>query len=419
MSQIELPDLRPRQIVAGTVTVIAIALAFWLLYRFHQVVIIFFAALVISTAIQPLTRRLHQYGLPRPVSVVVVYLFFLAGVAGLIWALAPVALSQITRLAATLPDLYADLRDGMLDSGSFFFWRLGITLPGELPLVGLAPLDSDDVTMAARQALDATSLLLKTIFVLVALLVLTFYWTLDGQRTIRSLLLWLPLSYRENVRSFLQEAEARVAAFITGQTILCFAIGAMALVAYWLLDLPYALGLAILTGVLELVPYLGPIMAAIPAIIVGYSVDPITAVWVLAVTTVIQQLEGNVLAPRVMRRSVGVHPMVTLLAMTAFGLLFGVAGALVAIPLAAVVQLFFELYIIARQDLPAGRDEVSVLRYDTQNLVQDIRKRIRHKDGAASGDSDQLEDSLEMIAASLDHLLAVSQQTTARDQATS
>jgi predicted PurR-regulated permease PerM len=419
MSQIELPDLRPRQIVAGTVTVIAIALAFWLLYRFHQVVIIFFAALVISTAIQPLTRRLHRYGLPRPVSVVVVYLFFLAGVAGLIWALAPVALSQITRLAATLPDLYADLRDGMLDSGSFFFWRLGITLPGELPLVGLAPLDSDDVTMAARQALDATSLLLKTIFVLVALLVLTFYWTLDGQRTIRSLLLWLPLSYRENVRSFLQEAEARVAAFITGQTILCFAIGAMALVAYWLLDLPYALGLAILTGVLELVPYLGPIMAAIPAIIVGYSVDPITAVWVLAVTTVIQQLEGNVLAPRVMRRSVGVHPMVTLLAMTAFGLLFGVAGALVAIPLAAVVQLFFERYIIARQDLPAGRDEVSVLRYDTQNLVQDIRKRIRHKDGAASGDSDQLEDSLEMIAASLDHLLAVSQQTTARDQATS
>jgi predicted PurR-regulated permease PerM len=419
MSQIELPDLRPRQIVAGTVTVIAIALAFWLLYRFHQVVIIFFAALVISTAIQPLTRRLHRYGLPRPVSVVVVYLFFLVGVAGLIWALAPVALSQITRLAATLPDLYADLRDGMLDSGSFFFWRLGITLPGELPLVGLAPLDSDDVTMAARQALDATSLLLKTIFVLVALLVLTFYWTLDGQRTIRSLLLWLPLSYRENVRSFLQEAEARVAAFITGQTILCFAIGAMALVAYWLLDLPYALGLAILTGVLELVPYLGPIMAAIPAIIVGYSVDPITAVWVLAVTTVIQQLEGNVLAPRVMRRSVGVHPMVTLLAMTAFGLLFGVAGALVAIPLAAVVQLFFERYIIARQDLPAGRDEVSVLRYDTQNLVQDIRKRIRHKDGAASGDSDQLEDSLEMIAASLDHLLAVSQQTTARDQATS
>jgi predicted PurR-regulated permease PerM len=289
-------------------------------------------------------------------------------------------------------------------------------LPGELPLVGLAPLDSDDVTTAARQTLDATSLLLKTIFVLVAVLVLTFYWTLDGQRTIRSLLLWLPLSYRENARSFLEEAEARVAAFITGQTILCFAIGAMALVAYWLLDLPYALGLAILTGVLELVPYLGPIMAAIPAIIVGYSVDPITAVWVLVATTVIQQLEGNVLAPRVMRRSVGVHPMVTLLAMTAFGLLFGVAGALVAIPLAAVVQLVFERYIIARQDLPAGRDEVSLLRYETQNLVQDIRKRIRHKDGVSSGDSDQLEDTLEMIAANLDHLLAVQQQSATQDQ---
>jgi predicted PurR-regulated permease PerM len=233
---------------------------------------------------------------------------------------------------------------------------------------------------------------------------------LDGQRAIRAILLWLPISRRENAREFIAEAEARVGAFIVGQVILCFSIGLMALAVYSLLDLPYALGLAILTGVLEIAPYFGPVLAAIPVIIIAYSVDPMTAVWALIATTAIQQFEGNVLAPRVMRRSVGVHPMVTLLSMTAFGLLFGLAGALVAIPLAAVLQLIFERFVVAKQELPDGRDEVSLLRYEVQDLVQDIRKRIRHKDAAASAESDQLEDSLEMIAADLDSLLVISRQ---------
>lgn len=416
MSQRELPELRPRQIIAGTLTIIAIALAFWLLYRYIQVVIIFFAAVVISAAIQPVTKRLHEYGVPRPVSVVAVYLFLLASAVSAVWLLAPVAVTQFTRLSAALPDLYTELRDSMLDGGNFFFWRLGITLPSELPLVGLAPLDGDDVTTAAKQSLQAAGLLLKTIFATVAVLVLAFYWTLDGQRTIRFMLLWLPIEQRENVRSFVAEAEERIGAFVTGQAILCFSIGGMSLVVYWLLGLPYALGLAILAGVMELAPYLGPIVAAIPVIVIAYSVDPVTAVWALAATIVMQQLEGNVLAPRVMRRSVGVHPMVTLLSMTAFGLLFGLTGALVAIPLAAVLQLVFQRYVIAEQESLAGRDEVSLLRYNVQELVQDIRKRIRQKDEGFSPESDQLEESLEMIAADLDHLLVASRQTTQSGQ---
>jgi predicted PurR-regulated permease PerM len=410
MSSLDLSNLKPRQVVAATLIVVAIALAFWLLYRFHHIIIIFFAALVLSTAIQPVTRRMHQFGLPHAVAVVLVYLLFLVALTGFFWLLAPLAFTQATRLAATLPDLYTTSREGMLANSSFFIWRLALVLPDQLPVVGLASFENGDVTTAIKQGMEVSGLFLKTLFAIAAVLVLTFYWTLDGQRTIRSLLLWLPLPRRQGARDFISEAENRVGAFVVGQLLLSTSIGVMALAVYLLLDLPYAFGLAIVAGVMELIPFLGPVLGALPAVIVAYSVDPTMAIWVVVATIFIQQLENNLLVPRIMKRSVGVNPLVTMLAILAFGLLFGVAGALVAIPMAAILQLVFERFYTANQDAPVGRDQVSLLRYEVQDLVQDIRKRIRHKEDSASAESDRLEDILETIAADLDNVLTAARQ---------
>jgi predicted PurR-regulated permease PerM len=410
MSSLDLSRLKPRQVVAATLIAIAIALAFWLLYRFHHIIIIFFAALVLSTAIQPVIRQMHKFGMPHAVGVVIVYLFFLLVLAGFFGLLAPLAFTQATRLAATFPDLYTVGREAMLANSSFFIWRLALVLPEQLPVVGLASFENGDVATAVKQGMEATGLLLKTLFAIAAVLVLTFYWTLDGQRTIRSLLLWLPLQRRQGVRDFISEAENQVGAFVIGQLLLSTAIGVMALVVYLLLDLPYAFGLAIVAGVMELIPFLGPVLGALPAVIVAYSVDPTKAIWVVVATIIIQQLENNLLVPRIMKRSVGVNPLVTMLAILAFGLLFGVAGALVAIPMAAILQLVFDRFSTANQDTPAGRDHVSLLRYEVQDLVQDIRKRIRHKEDSPSAESDRLEDILETIAADLDHVLVTARQ---------
>jgi predicted PurR-regulated permease PerM len=410
MSHLNLPALPPRQLVAGTLVVLAIALAFWLLYRFHQVAIIFFAAVVISTAIQPIVRRLHGLGLPRPVSVAAVFLVLLAVLLGFVWLLTPLAVAQATQLAATLPGLYSEGRNAMLHNPGFFVWRLGLALPAELPVVGLASFENGEVTTAVEQSLEAVGLFLKTLFGLAAVLVLTFYWTLDGQRTIRSLLLWLPAERREGARSFVAEAEKRVGAFVVGQALLSLSVGSMALAAYLLLDLPYAFGLAIAAGVMELIPFVGPALGALPAVIVAYSVDPAKVIWVVGATLIIQQIENNLLVPRIMKRSVGVNPLVTMLAILAFGLLFGVAGALVAIPLTAVLQLIFDRFMLAKQGAPDGRDQVSLLRYEAQELVQDIRKRIRHKEIDASVESDEIDDVLETIASDLDSALALARQ---------
>jgi hypothetical protein len=187
----------------------------------------------------------------------------------------------------------------------------------------------------------------------------------------------------------------------------------MALVAYLLIGLPNALVLALMAAVLEAVPMVGPLLGAIPASIVALSISPTALVWVIIATTIIQQSENSLLVPRVMDKTVGVNPFVSLLAFFAFSSLFGISGALLAIPLAAVIQLLLDRFVFhpgeVEVDVSTGRDYASRLRYEAQDLAQDIRKQARIESGESSvkiKQTDQIMDEIEAIATDLDSLLA-------------
>jgi hypothetical protein len=162
---------------------------------------------------------------------------------------------------------------------------------------------------------------------------------------------------------------------------------------------------------MEAIPLVGPALGAIPAALIAYSVEPNLVIWVVIFTLVLQQVENSILVPRIMRRSVGVHPLVTLLALTALGTLFGITGALVAVPLAAILQYLFQRYVVERRsvagDGPAGRDLLGVVHYEAQDLVHDMRRQgraIHERDDLDQPDT--IVDELETIALSLRDLLA-------------
>jgi hypothetical protein len=190
-------------------------------------------------------------------------------------------------------------------------------------------------------------------------------------------------------------------------------IGIMSLIAYLLIGLPNALVLALIAGVLEAVPMVGPLLGAIPAALVALSIGPDKLIWIIVTTIVIQQLENSLLVPRIMRKAVGVNPFVTLLAIFAFSSLFGIAGALMAIPMAAIIQLLLERFVFhstaAEPEVAIGRDYASRLRYETQDLAQDLRKQARLKKGGSTlkvKQIDQVMDEIEAITTDLDTLLA-------------
>jgi predicted PurR-regulated permease PerM len=123
-------------------------------------------------------------------------------------------------------------------------------------------------------------------------LLLAAYWTLDGPRTVRSLLRLLPRAQRESISELIAAMETKVSAFVAGQGLLMLVIRLLSLVAYWLIGLPYLLALALVAGLMEAVPIIGPLLGAVPALLVALTLGPDKVIWVIVATLVIQQLEN-------------------------------------------------------------------------------------------------------------------------------
>ena len=402
-----------RRVVWATLLVSAVAFCFWLLSRFYTVIFILFIAIVIGTVIRPIANWLHQRGLPRMAAVMLIYAAFLMLLLGFLWLLFPLVFEQGATLAREVPGYYQSIRTSLVQSSNLFVARIGLVLPAVLPGFSAAQPTGQNVVSSAEQIWNYAIVAGQILFTFVVILVLTLYWALDGPRIIKSVLLLAPQGQRDNFAELIAAMEAKVGLYIAGQAILCFVIGVLALIAYWLIGLPNALVLALAAGVMEAVPLVGPILGAVPAGLIALSISPAKVVSVIVATVIIQQLENSLLVPRIMKSTVGVNPFVTLLSLFAFGSLFGIAGALMAIPIAAIVQLALNHFVFQPTTVELepneGRNYASRLRYEAQDLIQDLRKQVRHKKRGSDERIMQIEhvmDEIETITTNLDSLLA-------------
>ncbi|HRV95544.1 MAG TPA: AI-2E family transporter [Anaerolineae bacterium] len=407
-----LADWSARRVILATLVVVAVALGFLLLYQIRLVVIILFTAIIIGTALKPLTDKLSDWGVSPLLGVILIYGVVSVSLAGLAILITPLLVKQITAIMASLPDYYQSFRSTLTQSSNLFLQQLSWRLPPDFELSSLSPgVDGGPEIDPVTQAIAMVSLALKSLFIIIATFILSLYWTLDSERTKRNLLLLIPGQYRDGARLLFEEMEAKVGAYIRGQAILCLVIGGLSLVAYLIIGVPYAFALALFAGLMEAVPYVGPILGAIPALAVAASVNPQQAIWVLVASLIIQQIENTFLVPRVMSQAVGVNSFVSLLAIFAFGTLGGILGVLLAIPIAAILQLLLNRFLLNRsvleQQTEIGRNELSRLRYYVQDLIEDMRKQIRQDELAPDAETEKIvEEDIEAIASDLDSILA-------------
>ncbi len=402
-----------RRVVWATLVLLSVLLGFWLIYRFNQVIFILFVAVVIGTVIRPAVAWLHQRGLPQTVGVVSVYILLLVLLTGFLLLLFPLINHQSKTIAAAIPDYYQNLRAWVITDPNLSVVSLSEFLPATLPKLIPVQQTGQELMASAGQIAGYVALLAKVLFTATIILVLAFYWTLEGPRIIQSYLLLVPQNQRESISDLISAMESKVGFYMIGQASLCLAIGLMALAAYLLIGLPNALVLALIAGVMEAVPMIGPLLGAVPAGLVALSIAPSKLIWVILATIVIQQLENSLLVPRIMRKAVGVNPFVTLLSLFAFSTLFGLAGALMAIPIAAMIQLALNHFVFQQatveMEVSDGRDYASRLRYEAQDLAQDLRKQARLKKGGSAltiKQTEQVMDEIETITTDLDALLA-------------
>jgi predicted PurR-regulated permease PerM len=409
--EVSLSNWTPRRVILGTLVVLLVVIGFLLVYRFRLVIVIAFSGIVVSMAMAPGVDWLHRHRVPRSLSVILIYLVLLVLLIGFIVLLVPPIVDQLSSAVPKIESYYQDLKSALISSPLQLIRQVAAQMPSQINLT-LAPSPAAGGSLdAVGQALTTAGSIVSGLFTLTAILLIGFYWTLEGDSAVRALLLPLSIDRRESAHEILQEIVTRVGGYVRGQGILAMTIAVADLIVFLVIGLPAALAVALLAGMFELIPVLGPTLGAIPAVLVAFAYDPTKVVWVIAAGALIQLLENNVLAPRVMHKTVGVNPIVTLLAIVAFGALFGFAGLLLAIPIAAIIQIVLDRSLMRPQtsglEAPAGRDRLSQLRYDAQEFVVDIRNLAQHKaTGSVQSELDPVEDSLEAIAMELDQALA-------------
>jgi predicted PurR-regulated permease PerM len=407
-----LPEIPASWLAVMTLVVLGIVGLFVLMIMNPNVLLILVAGLFLGIAIKPAVSWMGQHGMPQEIGAALIFISLLVVLGAFIGFVLPLLAMQTVNLTTALGDVYLQIRQSLVAVPNLLVRQVVQALPEDFRL--LQPMMTQPEPAAAENSLDAVRQVLGQVFGAGLEMIFVFFlainWSVEGDRIVRTALL-LTNHRRELIQETIFKIEEQISRYLRGLGLLSLIVGALALTGYLIIGLPYALILAVFAGLMEAVPVIGPAIGAVPAILVALSISPGAAVAVIVVSILIQALENVWILPRVMGSTLGVPPFITLIAMLAFSTLFGIVGTLIAIPVAAVIQILLEAVAAnmrAEAGNDIGRDRVSAVRYEIKELVGDIRSRARTRNFDADGELYTLEDSLEAIALDLDALLDLS-----------
>ncbi len=306
-----------------------------------HVIFVFLVSVVIALLLNPLVRLLRKVHVPRGIAVATVFLSFIGAVAAAIILLIPPIQNQIQAIRGNLP-LYTDQAQRQVQNLQAFFERNGIRVDvqqkADATLQAIKSWASDLSGNAVSYSLSALSGL---IFVLI-MLVAAVYMLLDAPRIAQ----FVKRIGGPSAAQFLRRTERTLGQYVKGQTLVSLIIGVSAGLVLWIFGVTgifpqgatYAALFAAWVFLMEFVPYVGPILGAVPPLLLALSTSPVTALWVLIAFIAIQQIEGHVVVPQVMGDAVGVHPLVVIFGVLVGGEIYGVLGVLIAIPVVVLLK---------------------------------------------------------------------------------
>ena len=302
----------------------------WFLYVIREIILAFFVALLIMAILNPWVTKLSRFKIPRAFSIILVYLLFFGLIGSVLAGLLPPLVDQTKSLVSGLPRYLEDL--GVLPSLSEQVIQDTLSRLGTIP----------------RELLKFISSVFKNVVGVLTVLFFAFYLLLARDKLEEQLGSFFGDKRKKEIAEVIDLLEIRLGGWARGQIALMILIGLATYLGLRLLGIPFALPLAILAGILEIIPYIGPILSAVPAVIIGLAITPLVGLATAALYFLIQQIENYVFVPKVMEKSVGVSPIVTLLALAIGFKLAGVVGAAVSVPVVVTLQILSRQYLLSR-----------------------------------------------------------------------
>lgn len=337
-----------RRIAAALVLGGLVTAAGWGLWTVRPVLAPFFMAIVIAYLVAPLVNALAARGMSRGWAIVTVYAVLLGMGAVGIWKLLPQAVGETRRLTEAIPT-YSIRARMMVDGFHGHLAEMGVPA-GMRGALDKNIREFEVVSIRTLEGmLDVSAIWQAAGFILSLMLApfLALYLLKDMERFKERFVLSLPRSYRNEIMALLRDLDGVLAGFVRGQIILGIAVGSLAYAATSLLGLRYAVLLGIWAGLTEFIPYVGPVIGAVPAVLAGLTVSPLLALEVALAFAIIQQLENAVLGPKIMGESVGLHPLTVMFSVLAGGYLFGGWGLILTLPAVALARVLW-CFVVAR-----------------------------------------------------------------------
>ncbi|MFO7173464.1 MAG: AI-2E family transporter [Bacillota bacterium] len=304
----------------------------------RPVLIPFALAVAVAYLVAPAVAALEGRGIPRGPAILAVYAALALVGAGVVLRVLPGAYAELQRLAGALPGYGEQVRAGLAALQQRF------QAPGIPPGVrqgleaAIASAEGRVNGVLAAAVENLWGYLEWAAYLLLAPF-LAYYLLRDQERIKRGFTHLLPRRWRRLTLEWLAGVDEVIGGFVRGQLVLAGLVGMLAMVVAGVLGLRYAVLLGLWAAVAELIPYIGPVIGAVPAVVAGLSVSPLTGLQVAAAFALIQQLENAVLGPRVLGESVGLHPLVVFFAVLTGGYLAGVPGMVLAVPVAGVLRV--------------------------------------------------------------------------------
>ncbi len=301
-------------------------LSLWLLYYIRNIIFQLFVAFLLMTMMEPLVKLFGKIKIPRTLAVIITYILVIGILGGTIALIAPAVVQQTTNFINALPNYLSNLG---IDSLSENFATNILGMFGSI----------------SEKALNLTVSVFSNVFSVVTVLVFTFYLLLTHNSLQNQIRLSLGEEKGNRIGTLISEIEEKLGKWAGGQLILMLAVGMGIYLGLLLIKIPYALPLALLAGLFEIVPVLGPIAAAIPAVLIGFGISPLMGVGAIAVAFLVNQLENYILVPKIMQKSVGVSPLLVLISITIGAKLAGVMGVIIAVPFVIMLQVIIKEFL--------------------------------------------------------------------------
>ena len=340
-----------RTVVRIMLLAVAIVAALYFLYLIRNVLGMLFIAVFLALALGPIVEIFVRRGIKRSLAILLTYLLLLGSVFGLGLLVVPPIVNGVNDFVGNVPSYVDDLRN----SKTFRKYDDKYKITPELnKQAKKLPTHLSDAVSGLR---SVTVGVFGVIVQLVTILVMAFFLLLDGKRILSFLLRELGPHHGDRFWRIGQDVYRAVGGYVAGNVLISVVAGVSSYIVMALLDIPFAVPLAVLVGLFDLIPLVGSTIAgaivAIIAAIVGFPTKLI--IWVVYLV-IYQQVENNVIQPVVYRRTVQIHPLVVIVAVLIGGTLLGVLGALLAIPIAATVQIFLREWWAYRRErlLPDG-----------------------------------------------------------------